>query len=154
MIVYRIARGKYKDDLSGTGAEINGGRWNNKGTKVLYTASSIALAMAEVAVNVPFGILPRGYFVISIEIPDVNISVVPVKNLKGTTWNSHPPSHITQKIGADFIKANKDLILKVPSVVAPGDFNFLINPSHVEFSKVKIIEKSPFGFDQRLFKKK
>lgn len=154
MIVYRISRGKYKDDLSGTGAEINGGRWNNKGTKVLYTASSIALAMTEVAVHVPFGILPIGYFVISIEIPDVKISNVTDKDLRGTTWNSHPPSHITQKIGDDFIIANKDLILKVPSAVAPGDFNFLINPSHKEFSKVKIIKMSPFGFDQRLFKRK
>jgi len=153
MIVYRIARGKYKNDLSGTGAEINGGRWNNKGTKVLYTASSIALAMTEVAVHVPYGILPRGYFVVSIEIPDVNISFLSANKLNGTTWNSHPPSHKTQKIGDDFISANQDLILKVPSVVAPGDFNFLINPSHVEFSKVKIIEIIPFGFDQRLFKK-
>ena len=153
MIVYRIAREKYQNDLSGTGAEINGGRWNNKGTKVLYTASSVALAMTEVAVHVPFGIFPKGYSVVSIEIPEVDMAVVSVADLQGTTWNLHPPSHITQKIGDDFIKANQFLILKVPSVVAPGDFNYLINPEHLAFSRVKIIAISPFGFDQRLFKK-
>ena len=152
MIVYRIARGKYKDDLSGTGAEINGGRWNNKGAKLLYTASSIALAMTEVAVNVPFGILPVGYFVISIEVPKVPIPIVHESDFVDTTWNSHPPSHLTQKIGDDFVSANKDLILKVPSVVVPGDFNYLINPLHKEFSKIKILDINPFGFDPRLFK--
>lgn len=154
MIVYRIAREKYQNDLSGTGAEINGGRWNNKGTKVLYTASSIALAMTEVAVHIPFGIFPNGYSVVSIEIPEVDMAIVSLADLEGTAWNLHPPSHITQKIGDDFIKVNQYLVLKVPSVVAFGDFNYLINPEHTEFSRVKIIDINPFGFDQRLFKKK
>jgi RES domain-containing protein len=151
MIVHRIARGKHKDDLSGTGAELNGGRWNNKGTKIVYTASSIALAMTEVAVHVPFGILPRHYFVVSIEVPDTEMATVSKKELMGTPWNSHPPSHITQDIGDKFVAQNKKLILKVPSVVVPGDFNYLINPLHTEFSKVKIVNIQPFGFDQRLF---
>ncbi len=154
MIVYRIAKGKYKDDLSGGGAELNGGRWNNKGIKMVYTASSIALAMTEVAVHVPFGLLPVGFFVTSIEVPDLHMAIVPAKELSGTNWDSHPPSHITQDIGDKFINDNEHLVLKVPSVVVPGDFNFLINPFHIEFSKVKVVDSRPFSFDQRLFKKK
>tara|TARA_R110002020_G_scaffold383230_2_gene593883 strand:+ start:75 stop:539 length:465 start_codon:yes stop_codon:yes gene_type:complete len=154
MIGYRIARGKYKEDLSGTGAEMHGGRWNNKGTKIVYTSSSIALAMTEVAVNVPFGILPVGYFLITIEIPDLEMEVVKASDLKGISWDSHPPSYKTQEIGDKFVARNKNLVLKVPSVVAPGDFNFLINPAHKEFSKVKITASRPFNFDQRLFQKR
>ena len=154
MIVYRIARGKYKEDLSGTGAEIHGGRWNNKGTKLVYTSSSIALAMAEVAVNVPFGILPVGYFLVTIQIPDLKMGEVNAEDLKGIAWNSHPPSYKTQEIGDKFVTSNANLVLKVPSVVAPGDFNFLINPAHKEFSKVKITNSRPFNFDPRLFQKR
>lgn len=151
MIVHRITKRKHKDDLSGAGAELYGGRWNNKGTKIVYTASSIALAMTEVAVHLPFGILPLNYFVVSIKVPDTDIAVVPEKELAGTAWNSHPPSYITQDIGDRFVSLNKNLVLKVPSVVVPGDFNYLINPLHREFSKVKVVSVQPFGFDRRLF---
>ncbi|MEH6681126.1 MAG: RES family NAD+ phosphorylase [Sediminicola sp.] len=151
MILYRITKGPYKKDLSGSGAELYGGRWNNKGTKMLYTASSIALAMTEVAVHLPYGLLPTDYFVVSIKVPDVDMAVVSEKELEGTGWQSHPPSHITQAIGDRFVAQNKMLILKVPSVVVPGDFNYLLNPQHPFFSEVEIVEVRPFGFDGRLF---
>lgn len=153
MRVYRIAKGKYAADLSGTGAEIYGGRWNNKGTKMVYTASSIALAMTEVAVHVPFGLLPVDYVVVSIDVPENSISMITEEDLKDIEWNSHPPSHITQKIGDTFVSQNTDLILKVPSAVVEGDFNFLINLAHHEFSKVQVMAVNPFQFDKRLFRK-
>ncbi len=151
MTVYRIVRGKYREDLSGTGAELFGGRWNSKGTKMLYTASSIALAMTEVAVHIPFGILPKGFFVISITLPKVKIQKVSLDSLEGTSWDSHPPSHITQQIGDAFIKNAKHLVLEVPSVVVPGDVNYLINPLHKNSDQLKITATHPFRFDHRLF---
>ena len=45
------------------------------------------------------------------------------------------------------------MVLKVPSVVVPGDFNYLLNPAHAEFYKVKIKSVEPFNFDERLFVK-
>nr|WP_295112583.1 RES family NAD+ phosphorylase [uncultured Caulobacter sp.] len=35
------------DDMTGKGAEIDGGRWNGKGVPALYTATSRALACLE-----------------------------------------------------------------------------------------------------------
>lgn len=152
MRVYRIAKGSHASDLSGTGAEMYGGRWNSKGTKMLYTASSIALAMAEVAVHVPYGLLPLDYVVVSMEVPDDSMAMITAADVKGIRWNSHPPSFITQKIGDTFVHQNRDLLLKVPSAVVEGDFNFLINPAHEAFSKVKVIAVKPFQFDRRLFR--
>jgi hypothetical protein len=40
---------------------------------------------------------------------------------------------------------------KVPSAVVSGDYNFLINPFHSDFGKVKILQKEVFEFDRRLF---
>ncbi|WP_276166767.1 RES family NAD+ phosphorylase [Zobellia alginiliquefaciens] len=151
MIVYRISKGKYKDDLSGTGAELYGGRWNNKGNKMLYTASSRALAMAEVAVHVDYGILPTDYFLISISVPDTKILEVNLKLLAGFDWRTNPPSPITQYMGDDFLLGLKGLVLRAPSVVVPGDSNILINPLHKDFSKVKVKKVEPFKFDPRLF---
>lgn len=151
MIVYRIAKKKYRDDLTGTGAEINGGRWNSKGTKILYTSSSIALTVADVAVHLPYGILPQDYFLVEIYVPDVKIKMVSGSIFQDDNWNSYPFSQITQNVGDNFVLEDKYLILKVPSVVALGDFNYLLNPHHKDFKKVKIIKAIPFSFDDRLF---
>jgi len=151
MIVYRLAKEKRKGDLSGTGAELHGARWNNKGNKMLYTSDSPALAMAEVAVHLPFAFLPKDYFLISIKLPKLKFFEIDMSVLKGTNWNSHPPSNLTQDLGDNFLKTNNFLICKVPSVVVPDSFNFLINPLHKDFKKVKIVKLAPFVFDARLF---
>ena len=70
MIVYRITKAIFKNDLSGKGAEKAGARWNAKGIALLYTAGNRALALAEMAVHLPFGILPKNYYLLSIFIPD------------------------------------------------------------------------------------
>jgi RES domain-containing protein len=69
MIVCRLCKSAWKKDLSGRGAELTGGRWNSKGVAVLYTSSSRALCMAEIAVHTPLGCLPVDYFMVEIEIP-------------------------------------------------------------------------------------
>jgi len=66
-------------------------------------------------------------------------------------WNSIPHSHSTQVIGDKFVAEGKFPVLKVPSVVVPGDFNYLLNPNHPGFNKVKIKSIEPFNFDERLF---
>jgi RES domain-containing protein len=153
MIVYRLCKEAYLNDLSGRGAEINGGRWNNKGLPALYTASSRALAVLEVAVHVPFGIIPTDYYMTAIGMPDdtaihkLNITDLP------TNWNRNPIVKSTQYIGDNFLKANKQLVLQVPSATVPGDYNFVINPNHPDFTSLKTMFTEPFEFDSRLFKK-
>ena len=78
MIVFRLCKGKYKNDLSGKGAEKSGGRWNSRGSAVIYTCESRALCTAEIAVHTPLGIVPNDYLLLTIEIPD-NISIIELK---------------------------------------------------------------------------
>jgi len=150
MIVYRLAKENYKTDLSGKGAELYGGRWNSKGTSVVYCCDSIALCNVEVAVRIPLGIIPSGYFLIHIELPK-KTSIALIKKKLPHDWNSFPHSHSTQMIGDKFVKSNLNLCLKVPSAAVQGNFNFLLNPSHPEMKKVKIIKTEPYSFDKRLF---
>ena len=153
MIVYRLCKEEYNNDLSGHGAEINSGRWNGKGNAALYTAGSRALAVLEVAVHVPFGILPTNYYMITIEVADEsNMTRMEIRDLP-ENWNRNPPIRSTQYLGDDFLKENKYLILQVPSATVTGDFNYIINPRHPDFKNVKITMTEPFEFDSRLFKK-
>ncbi len=150
MIVYRLSRAKYSNDLSGKGAELAGGRWNNKGTALVYTGQTIALCMTEVAVHISFGIIPLDYELITLEIPDKEIIELKKSDLP-PDWKSLPNSYTTQTIGDDFVKKGEFLILKVPSAVVQGECNYLINPLHPKIKKIRIKKTEPFSFDQRLF---
>lgn len=151
MIVYRLSKEIYKNDLSGIGAEKFGGRWNNKGTRMVYTAQSRALANLEVAVHLAFTNIPKNYYLTTLQIPDEFIVTYDQKYLKNKNWKSIPPINFTQTEGDKFVKEN-GLILKVPSAIVQGDYNYLINPTHEKLSQVKILESELFSFDSRLFK--
>ncbi|MFV0566522.1 MAG: RES family NAD+ phosphorylase [Flavobacteriaceae bacterium] len=151
MEVFRLSKQKYANELSGKGAAKSGNRWNSKGTEIIYTAQSRALAMAEVAVHLTLATLPGDFVMMEINIPDsIKIEALNPKHLP-SHWNSHPPSIGTQKLGDGFIDSNTKCVLKVPSAVVQGDFNFLINPHHPDFKKIKIINTIPFPFDERIF---
>jgi RES domain-containing protein len=151
MEVYRLSREKYAADLSGKGAAIKGARWNSVGVEMIYTAANRSLAMAEVAVHFTLATLPDD-MMITIRIPDkVSFLEIKIEELP-TDWNIFPHPSSTQIIGDKFIADNKYCILKIPSVVTLGDYNYLINPKHSEFSKIKIKAIDKFPFDKRIFK--
>ncbi len=151
MIVYRLCKSPWEEDLSGQGAKITGGRWNSKGIAVVYTSSSRALCVTEIAVHTPLGCLPQDYFLIEIHIPEnCSIKEILVSDLP-RNWQSFEKRQITQHIGNSFIQLCKALILKVPSAVVQGDFNYLINPEHKDIQSIRILNKEAFIFDERLF---
>lgn len=152
MMVFRLSKEKYKLDLSGIGSEKLGGRWNSKGTRMVYTSDSRALAKLEVAVNMALNRLPKNYYMTIIEIPDDLILEYDVINLKGIDWKNNPPIRFTQTEGDEFVKSGNSLVMKVPSVVVEGDYNYLINPQHPKADRITIKGSERFSFDLRLFK--
>lgn len=151
MIVFRLSKSEFAHDLSGRGAEKAGGRWNSKGTAVVYTSESRALCTTEIAVHTPLGILPVDYVLIAIDIP----ASITVRELKANElppdWKSLPHAHSTQEIGDAFVVENLSAVLKVPSAVVQGEYNYLINPDHKDIKKIKVKLIEPFDFDERLF---
>lgn len=152
MNIYRLTKEKYKNDLSGKGAETHGGRWNSKGTRILYAADSRALAKLEVAVNIPLNKLPKNYYMTAIVIPDHLILEYDVNTLKGKDWKNNPPIKFTQTEGDKFIVSGNALAMKIPSSVVKGDYNYLVNPEHKDADKIEIVSSEKFNFDMRLFK--
>ncbi|MGB4773946.1 MAG: RES family NAD+ phosphorylase [Daejeonella sp.] len=151
MIVYRLSKAAYYNDLSGKGAELSGGRWNTKGRAIIYTSESRALCTAEIAVHTPLGIVPKDYYLSLIEISnDIAIEEISQDKLP-LDWKSFPHSETTQLIGDQFLKEQKNLLLKVPSAVVQGEFNYLINPNHPDIFTIKVIRNEQFQFDERLF---
>ncbi len=153
MIIFRLSKSIYAKDLSGKGAEKSGGRWNSKGTPLIYTCESRALCTTEIAVHTPLGIIPLDYSLVTIEVASrIKVFEIDLSKLPAD-WKSIPHPHSTQLIGDKFVADNDFLICKVPSVVVPGEFNFLINPKHKDLKFVKALSIETFSFDERLFVK-
>ena len=152
MRVFRLSKKKYSTELSGKGVAKFGNRWNSKGTEIIYSTQNRALAMAEVAVHLTLATLPSDYVMIEIDIPDdIDIKILKQKDIP-VNWNNHPPNISTQKIGDEFIDTMDFCVLKVPSAVVQGDYNYLVNPYHKNFNKITIFEVKDFPFDKRIFK--
>jgi RES domain-containing protein len=150
MIVYRVSRDIYSSDLSGTGAEIHGGRWNSPGRKLLYTAINASLALLEALAWTPMSTLLSGGFVlIRIESPDGSLIEIPNSTLSAG-WQNLIGYQETQGIGDHWIDSVESLSYKVPSALLPIESNVLINPAHHMMSQVRISEVFDLVFDPRL----
>lgn len=148
MVVYRICNTIYSNDLSGQGAKLFGGRWNSKGFSMLYTSSTRALAALEVLVHMPINnVKQMDFSIVSISLPENSMEEVKYNVIKKEIDESGLNSNF-KLIGDDWIKRNSSLLLKVPSVVINEEYNFLINPAHKDFTKVKILSIQPFSFDE------
>lgn len=149
MILHRICNSNFKDDISGNGARLFGSRWNSKGIPMLYTTEHISLAALEMLVHINYTEVPVSFHVLSVFIPDnATIAALQYNKLK-LTWRND--TGYSTFIGDEFIKSKESLCLQVPSAVVQEESNFLINPLHVDFKKVRITAARQFKFDNRLF---
>ena len=65
-------------------------------------------------------------------------------------WDARPYTSVSQDVGDRWLVEERSLILIVPCVVNPHDYNFLINPLHPKFDEIDIGEPFAAPFDHRL----
>lgn len=149
MVLFRIVKCIYAADLSGTGARLYGGRWNSEGKPAVYLASSRALAVLEVLVHLPPLMVPDGYCLIEIDVPDDSILNLTTEELP-PDWKAIGQPVALKKIGDAFLKKQDYFLMKIPSAIVPAEFNYLLNPLHRDIKKTKVLKSEPFDFDSRL----
>jgi RES domain-containing protein len=144
---WRIVRVKHASAaLRGDGARIYGGRWNSVGTSVVYTSGSKALAALEFLVHLNPPVIFE-YVAIPIAMDAALIEKV---GALPAEWTEEPPPPATMGIGDLWAKEARSAVLEVPSVIIPGEPNYLLNPAHPDFQKLVIGKAEPFSFDSRL----
>jgi len=151
LTAYRIFKTKHSANwFDGEGAFLYGGRWNSKGTRILYASQSLSLAALEMLVHLNSEMLLRSYSFATVEFDDD--LVIPVEQFQKlpSTWSDLPPPTAIQQIGDDWATSNVSAVLRVPSAVVPLESNYLINVGHKDFSNVRLGELRSFGFDRRL----
>ena len=115
--------------LDGEGSHLYGGRWNRQGTAVIYASQSLALAALEFFVNLERGVEIEAYAATAIDAGDeVRIDrVFPPELPEG--WRGYPGPAALKDLGTLWATTLRSPILAVPSVIIPGETNFLLNPA-------------------------
>jgi len=147
---WRLVKTKYlANAFDGEGARLSGGRWNSHGVSVVYVSQSLSLALVEALVHLKdSGILPA-YSAVRVEFDEALITTVALTDLP-PNWKSHPAPAETRAIGDTWVAGNASALLRVPSVVVPSEFNYVINPNHPDFPLISMDAPMSFPFDPRL----
>ncbi|HYX71587.1 MAG TPA: RES domain-containing protein, partial [Nitrososphaera sp.] len=160
MNLYRIISARLKDHaLSGEGVALVGGRWNMKGSSVVYTSTDLEAVTQEATTRLGWlglkSIGPR--FLIQIDVPDLVSRELVRKSDLPSEWNNNDweradvssPSY-TQQLGAEWLLAGKTCLLFVPSGFMEGRINCLINPEHSDFAQIRVKELRPFQVGEKI----
>lgn len=139
--------------FDGDGAKRYGGRWNSKGTSIVYTSSTPSLACLEIMANLDsYDVLRERFVIIRCEFRDNLCETVDVAALpKG--WNADSPNAATRTIGDQWVKEGRSAILVVPSAVSPSEQNYLVNPAHIDFKYIRVSSPARFDFSSRFIKR-
>lgn len=147
--VWRITHKKYRDTaFSGEGARLYGGRFNSEGRKAVYTSGHLSLALLELFVQMDNRHHLNHYVKISADIPFELIYEPELKEFPDG-WGQIPYGKISQSYGDEWIKDENFAAIRVPSVVVPVEYNFIINPGHPDYQKIKLSKPSEVKFDPR-----
>lgn len=151
--VWRLVTARFAETaLSGEGARRYGGRWNRKGVPVVYTSSTLSLAMLEMLVqDQP---LRARYTMIPVDIPSgLEIERLDI-DLLPANWRAPAALETLRRIGSDWTAGLTSAVLAVPSAVIPFEINYLLNPQHPDFAQITSGEPRELITDLRLLKKR
>ncbi|MYM87471.1 RES domain-containing protein [Rugamonas sp. FT82W] len=139
------------NDLSGAGAKISGGRWNSIGTPLIYSATNIALATIETVLYLRNGGLPFNRFLVRIDVPDGVWATRLVLDPLPGGWDAVPSGMSSRMAGDAWAASASSVLLMVPSVSVPDEYNVLINPLHPDAASITATTVKRWIYDPRFF---
>lgn len=138
-------------DLTGRGAELTGGRWNRRGTPLVYTSTSRALACLETVVHLGGRTLPLNRYLVEIVVPADEWEARTIFDLDSNIgWDAEPAGMVSLDWGTAWANERSTLLAEVPSVVVPEESNVLINPLHPAAPTVHARKARRWTYDARL----
>lgn len=147
---WRLTRPQYVSTaLSGEGSARYPGRWNVRGGRVAYVSGHLSLATLEVLAHAESLEMLDHYVALEIKLPDDGVTTV--EELP-ENWQQSPPPDSTRQLGQAWLEQGETLLLRVPSVLIPDEYSYLINPQHEAFGAVEVGEPVPLPFDSRILK--
>lgn len=150
---WRIVKARHLHGaFSGEGSRRFGGRWNSVGVAMVYTAGSMSLAALEMVVHLETDELLESYWAVKASFDEELVAELDRSQLP-PDWRADVPPASTRELGDEWVRSEKSVVLRVPSVIIESECNYLFNPRHSAFSRVRLTAPQPFTFDARLRKR-
>lgn len=144
---WRIVEARFAETaFDGEGARRTNGRWHSRGTAIVYTSSSDALATLEMLVHLERRI-PR-YVIIACSFHEVLVEEITRASLP-THWKDFPSPPQLRELGDAWARDRVSAVLSVPSALSDTEHNYLLNPEHDDFRSIEIASPRPFRLDPR-----
>lgn len=135
----------------GEAAARYGGRWNSPRVQVVYASATLSLALVEILVHLPSGVLPS-FSAVPVEFDDEIVTTLALADVP-SNFQRDPAPRETIEIGDAWLRSAASAVLSVPSVIVPVERNYLFNPRHPDFAKVRIGRPQGFPLDARLVRR-
>jgi RES domain-containing protein len=147
MRIFRACRRKFSVPNT-EGAFLNDARWHYAGTRVLYCAESVALAVLEQCTNaVTFPEIREDFHYASVDVGGLEIETAPEALFRGN-WRDRTQE--SRAYGMQWIRSSRTPLLKVRSAALSDEWNYVINATHPDFAKVEFSQPCAIPLDARL----
>ena len=149
--VYRLTKRRHQREIfSGVGGLHASGRWTPRGHGVIYTSGSIALAVLEYTLNYKHrGWVPATVLASAQWPDDLKVETVAIDRLARNWADAEAPLAL-QDVGRVWLERTETAVLQVPSAVVVEEWNYLLNPDHPDFRRLRLSAPRPYSFDRRL----
>lgn len=148
--IYRIVHERYRDDpFSGKGGLQHRSRWASRGQLVSYAADHLATATLEKLAGIVRADLMTDMVYAKAEIESEQEGVLAADELP-EDWDALPASDATRVIGDTWLDAGSHVLLRVPSVVLPDSYYYVVDAAHPGMSDLKVVEVAPLLLDNQV----
>lgn len=153
-MAWRIVKTKHAANaFDGEGARINGGRWTSIGRPAVYVSSTVALATLEMLAHLASVGPLLSYSLFEVTFSDSLVKSVDIASLP-RNWRQFPAPPELCSIGDTWLENQRSAVLVVPSAIVGFEYNYLLNPVHPDFSRIKIGPQYPYDLDPRLLSRR
>jgi RES domain-containing protein len=150
--IYRITHERYADEpFSGEGGLHYRSRWASKGQLVSYASGHLATATLEKIAGVGRADLLAEMVYVKAKVSPELVDKLPAEELP-EDWDALPPADATRRVGDRWLDEQENLLLRVPAVVLPDCYNYVINAVHPDADALSAAETEPLLLDNRVLR--
>ena len=120
---------------------------------VIYTSATLSLAALEYFVHLDPTDAPGDLVAIPADIPDSLPRIEMRAETLPSTWRAYPAPEALPELGTAWVHTRRTAVLVVPSAIVPQEQNFVLNPAHSEFRRIRLGTPEAFHFDPRMWRR-